>query len=74
MKKIKLRSLDKLFTQSQQQILDVNSKNTVCYRGQYYNPHIPPVSSLRSPQSLISAVICKYRGVSYVVERHQFPT
>ncbi len=72
---MKLRFLGKTYFQSQQQIPTIASETTACYRGQRYNLPVPVETyQLRSRESLTSAVIYKYRGVSYVVERHQFDT
>ena len=72
---MKLRFLGKTYFQSQQQIPTIASKTTACYRGQKYNVPMPvETRQLPSKEFLTSAVIYKYRGVSYVVERHQFHT
>ena len=72
---MKLRFLGQIYSQFQQQIPTIASENTACYRGQQYNLSVPvAISPSRSPECLTSAVIHKYRGVSYVVEHHQFPT
>ena len=72
---MKLRFLGQRYSQSQQQIATIPSEDTACYRGQRYNLRVPVAAcQSRSLESLTSAVVHKYRGVSYVVEHHQFPT
>lgn len=72
---MKLRFLGQSYSQSHQQIATIASEYTACYRGQRYNLRmLVATEKSRSPESLTSAVVHKYRGVSYVVERHQFPT
>ena len=73
MKKLRFRS--QFYSQPLQQFSTIVSKNIACYRGQRYNLSVPVATCpSRSPESLTSAVVHKYRGVSYVVEHHQFPT
>ena len=73
-----VRFLGQTCSQSYQQIATIASKNIVCYRyrGQAYSRCVPVAAfrQSRSPESLISVVVYKYRGVSYVVEHHQFDT
>ena len=72
---MKLRFLGQTYSQSRQQIPTIASENTACYRRQQYNLRVPvTISQSRSRPTQMSAVVYKYRGVSYVVERHQFPT
>ena len=69
-----LRYRSQAYSKHPQQISTIASENVACYRGQRYNlPEPVTICQTRSPLSLISAVVCKYRGVSYVDERHQFP-
>lgn len=71
---MELRYRGQTYSKPPQQILIISSENVACYRGQRYNPPKPvTISKSRSPKSLISAVVYKYRGVSYVEERYQFP-
>ena len=56
------------------QILTIPSENTACYRGHKYNLRVPMmINQPQTPDSQMSAVIYRYRGVSYVVE-HYHPT
>lgn len=71
---MKLRFLGQAYFKLQPQIPSVPSKNTACYRGRKYSLHVPVAHQPQSSDSRMSAVIYKYRGVSYVVERYQFPT
>lgn len=72
---MKLRFLGQTYFQFRQQMTTIVSEKTACYRGQQYNLRVPvAISQSRSRPTQMSAVIYKYRGVSYVVERHQFPT
>ena len=70
---MKLRFLGQTYSLSSQPMPTVASKNKACFRGQQYNLRIPVTNpaSIQSPSQL-SAVIYKYRGVSYIVERHDF--
>jgi hypothetical protein len=74
---MKLRFLGQTCSQFYQ-YSTVVSENIACYRyrGQTYSRCVPEAAyrQSRSPESLISVVVYKYRGVSYVVERHQFDT
>ena len=71
---MKLRFLKQIYTKLQQHPA-IPSKNIACYRGHQYNLRVPvAISQSPPPESQMSAVIYKYRGISYVVERHQFPT
>ena len=71
---MKLRFLGRTYFQFPQQIATIPSENTACYRRQQYNPRMPVlISQRRSPGSQMSAVVYKYRGVSYVIERHHPP-
>lgn len=71
---MELRYRGQTYSKPSQQISVIGSENVACYRGQRYSP-LEPVTNcqLRSPKSLISAVVYKYRGVSYVEERYQLP-
>ena len=70
---MKLRFLGQTYSLSQQQILTTPSENIACFRGQKYNLPVPVTTpSERSRPTELTAVVQKYRGVSYVVERHQF--
>lgn len=73
MKEVILSILNKIRTRFQlQNCVDYDMGS---YRGQRYNLRKPTVIyHERSFQSLHSVYICKFRGVSYPVERHQFPT
>ena len=71
---MKLRFLGKLYSQFQQQVPTISSKNTACYRGHKYDLRVPvAIDQPQTPDSQMSAIIYKYRGVSYVVEHHRFP-
>ena len=71
---MELRYRGQTYPQSPQQISTIPSKNKGCYRGQQYNPPEPVTNcQSRSPLSLISPVVRKYCGVSYVKERYQLP-
>lgn len=71
---MKLRFLGQTYSRPLQQISTIASENAACYRGQRYNLRVPVATcQSRLPESPISIVVYKYRGVSYVVERHQFP-
>lgn len=62
------------YSQSYQQIQTIFSKNTGCYRGQPSNiPMLVKNCQSRSPKSPNSAVICKFRGVPYVVVYYEPP-
>ena len=75
MKKVILRILNKIRTRFQQQNCEDYDTACYCYRGKKYNLRKPTAIYQRlSFQSLHSVSICKFRGVSYLVERHQFPT
>ena len=70
----KLRFRGQPYSQPLQQFSTIASENVACYRGQRYKLRVPVATRpSRSPESLTSAVVHKYRGVSYIVERHQFP-
>ena len=72
---MKLRFLGQAYFQFRQQIPSIASKNIVCYRGHKYNLRVPmAISPPPSPRSQMSAVVYKYRGISYVVERYKFPS
>lgn len=70
---MKLRFLGQTYSLSSQQMPTVASENQACFRGQRYSLRIPVANpaSIELP-SQVSAVIHKYRGVSYVVERGYF--
>ena len=70
---MKLRFLGQTYSLSQQQMPTIPSGNKACFRGQQYNLRLPVATPVPvvSP-SQVSAVIHKYRGVSYIVERHRF--
>ena len=71
---MELRYRGQIYYKHPQQISTIDSKNVACYRGrQYIVPEPVTTCQLRSPESLISAVFRKYRGVSYVDEHHQLP-
>ena len=70
---MKLNFMGQSYSLSQPQLTTIASENTACYRGQLYNLRVPvTISKGRSPESELIAVVQKYRGVSYVVERYQF--
>ena len=71
---MKLRFLGQVYSQLQQNVLTIASKNTACFRGKKYNLRVPVENEQRSPESQMSVVVYKYRGVSYVVEHYQSPT
>ncbi len=72
---MKLRFLGQTYSQFPQQISTIPSENIACYGRQQYNLRVPVlISRPRSPDSQMSVFIYKYCGVSYVVERHHFPT
>ena len=72
---MKLRFLGQIYSQFQKHILTVASEQTASYRGHQYNLRVPVATKRYSvPDSQMSAVIYKYRGVSYVVEHHHYPT
>ena len=70
---MKLRFLGQTYSLFSQQMPAIASGEKACFRGQEYNLRLPVTNSasIESP-SQISAVIYKYRGVSYIVERHYF--
>ncbi|MFM2310957.1 MAG: hypothetical protein RLZZ04_233 [Cyanobacteriota bacterium] len=72
---MKLRFLGQAYSQSQKHILTIASEDTACYRGhKYHLRKLVAINQPQTPDSQMSAVIYKYRGVNYVVERHHFPT
>ena len=71
---MELHFLGQAYSQSQKHILTIASGNTACYRGRKYDLRVPvAIDQPQTPDSQMSAVVYKYRGVSYVVEHHQFP-
>lgn len=71
-----LRSLfsGQTYSQPQQPILTIASKNIACYRGQKYNVQKPRTSSqFRGSECPMSVTIFKYRGTSYMKPDYQFP-
>lgn len=68
---MKLRFLGQTYSLSQQQMPTISCDRQACFRGRQYNLRVP-VANINSSvsQSQLSAVVHKYRGVSYVVERH----
>ena len=57
------------YFQSDRDIPTISSKNIACYRGHKYNLREPvAIDRPQTSCSQTSAVICKFRGVSYIVE------
>ena len=70
---MKLHFLGQTYSLPQQQMPTIPSDNTACFRGQQYNLRVPVANSNSSAsKSQMSAVVHKYRGVSYIIERHYF--
>ena len=69
---MKLRFLGQTYFPSRQ-IPTVASGDKACYRGQQYNRRLPVVNINTQPveSAQVSAIVYKYRGVSYIVERHR---
>ena len=69
-----LRFLGRTYFKFQKRIETIASEDTACYRGQRYNLRAPvAIEKPKTSGSQMSIIIYKYRGVNYVVERHQFP-
>ena len=62
------------YSQSQQQVPTIPSKEVLCYRGRKYYPREPvAINQPQTSDSQISAIILKYRRVFHVKEHH-FPS
>ena len=71
---MELRFLGQAYSKLHQDISTITLKKTACFRGRKYDLRVPVITDhCQTPESQMSAVIYKYRGVSYVVEHH-FPT
>ena len=70
---MKLRFLGQTYFFSPRQIPTVASSEKACFRGQQYNRRLPVVNINTKPveSAQVSAIVYKYRGVSYIVERHR---
>ena len=70
---MELRFLGLTYFKSQKHILTIASEVKTRYRGQEYNRPVPvAIVQPQVPNKRMSAVIYKYRGVSYVKE-YYFP-
>ncbi|MGL5833044.1 MAG: hypothetical protein ACRC1Z_07395 [Waterburya sp.] len=66
--------LGQTYSQPQQLILTIPSKNVACYREQKYNDQEPLTSfQFRESECPMSVTVFKYRGASYVKPNYQFP-
>jgi hypothetical protein len=70
---MKLNFMGQSYSLLQQQVATIASENTACFRGQRYKLRVPvAISQVRSRPTQLTAVVQKYRGVSYITLGNQF--